>query len=97
MFCCPFLAAGVDYNATTAEFMFEGAPQQACVQINITSDDLEELDESFLVLLNTTLTSQTVSLNPRFAFVTITEGESQWCFVHGVRNTGTQKTIVVCY
>jgi len=69
---CPFSTAGVDYNATTAEFIFERAPQQACVQINITSDDLEEQNESFLVLLNTTVTSRTVSLNPQFVFVTIT-------------------------
>lgn len=30
-----------------------------------------EPDETFLLLLNTTLTSQTVSLNPGYAFVTI--------------------------
>ena len=69
---CPFSTAGVDYNSTATEFIFERAPQQACVQINITNDDLEEQNESFLVLLNTTVTSRTVSLNPQFVFVTIT-------------------------
>lgn len=65
----------MDYDVTTAELIFERAQQQVCVQINITNDDLEEQNESFLVVLNTTVTNQTVSLNPQVTIVTIT-GES---------------------
>ena len=74
-FVVPSQQDGVDYNVTTAELMFERAPQQVCVQINITNDDLEEQNESFLVVLNTIVTNQTVSLNPQVTIVTIT-GES---------------------
>lgn len=62
-----------DYIATSAEFLFEGAPQQLCTLINITDDDRIEPTEQFLVVLNTT--SQTVSLNPQFVFVTITDDD----------------------
>ena len=65
----------MDYIATSAEFLFEGAPQQMCVEINITDDDLVDPMESFLVILNTTLTSRTVSLNPQYVLVTITDDE----------------------
>jgi len=64
-----------DYIATSAEFIFEGAPQQLCTLINITDDDRIEPTEQFLVVLNTTRTSQTVSLNPQFVFVTITDDD----------------------
>ena len=67
----------MDYDVTTAELIFERAPQQVCVQINITNDDLEEQNESFLVLLNTTVTSRTVSLNPQFVFVTIIDDDCE--------------------
>ena len=65
----------MDYIASSAEFLFEGAPQQMCVEINIIDDDLLDPMESFLVILNTTLTSRTVSLNPQYIFVTITDDE----------------------
>ena len=61
--------------ARSAEFVFEDAPQQMCVDINITDDDIVDPSESFLVILNTTLTSKTVSLNPQFIFVTIVDDE----------------------
>ena len=61
--------------ASSAEFLFEGAPQQMCVDVNIIDDDLVDPMESFLVILNTTPTSQTVSLNPQYVFVTITDDD----------------------
>ena len=72
--------AGMDYNANITEFLFEDAPQQECIQINILNDEKMEQRESFLVLLNTTLTSQTVSLNPQYAFVTIIDDDSKLSF-----------------
>ena len=70
---------GTDYsigiNESTTEFLFEGAPQQECIQINILDDEIVEQNESFLVIINTTLTSQTVSLNPQYVFVNITDDE----------------------
>jgi len=69
----PILTDETDYIPTSAEFLFEGAPQQFCILINITDDGRSEPTESFLVILNTTRTSQTVSLNPQFVFVTITD------------------------
>lgn len=59
------------------EFIFEGAPHQVCVEITITDDGLVEPRETFLVVLNTTLTSQTVSLSPQFVFVTITDDDCE--------------------
>lgn len=72
MLCCPFSTGGVDYDVTTAELIFERAPQQVCVQINITNDDLEEQNESFVVVLNTTVTNQTV----------FTESSGHYCHNH---------------
>ena len=69
----PISTDETDYIATSAEFLFQGAPQQLCALINITDDGRSEPTESFLVILNTTRTSQTVSLNPQFVFVTITD------------------------
>ena len=70
---------GTDYiigiNESTTEFLFEGAPQQECIQINILNDEIVEQNESFLVIINTTLTSRTVSLNPQYAFVNITDDD----------------------
>ena len=70
---------GTDYsigiNESTTEFLFEGAPQQECIQINILDDETVEQNESFLVIINTTLTSRTVSLNPQYAFVNITDDD----------------------
>ena len=67
----------MDYNTSSANFIFDGDPQEACIRINITNDDLTEQNETFLVVINTTITSQTVSLNPAYAFVTITDDESK--------------------
>ena len=61
--------------ARSDQFVFEGSPHQVCVEITITDDDLVEQRESILVTLNTTLTSQTVSLNPQFVFVAITDND----------------------
>ena len=73
------LTDGTDYsigiNESTTEFLFEGSPQQECIQINILDDEIVEQNESFLVIINTTLTSQTVSLNPPYAFVTIIDDD----------------------
>ena len=70
---------GTDYsigiNESTTEFLFEGAPQQECIQINILNDEVVEQNESFLVIINTTLTSHTVSLNPPYAFVNIIDDD----------------------
>ena len=67
--------AGIDFIARSDEFIFEVALHQVCVEITITDDDLVEQRESFLVILNTTLTSRTVSLKPRFVSVTITDDD----------------------
>ena len=80
--------AGMDYNASSANFIFDGDPQEACIRINITNDDLTEQSESFLVIINTTITSQTVSLNPAYAFVTITDDEGK---------LAVGKTHILCY
>jgi len=76
---------GRDYSTNTTantstgtfEFIFEGTPQQECIEIDIIDDDIVEPDETFLLLLNTTLTSQTVSLNPGYAFVTIANDDRE--------------------
>ena len=73
--CNSVSTAGTDYNSSRTEFEFEGAPQQMCVEIDIFDDDLLDPRESFLVILNTTLTNRTVSLNPQYAFVTIADNE----------------------
>ena len=67
----------MDYNASSANFIFDGDPQEACIRVNITNDDLTEQSESFLVVINTTITSRTVSVNPAYAFVTITDDEGK--------------------
>ena len=67
----------MDYNASSANFIFDGDPHQECVPINITNDDLAEQNETFLVIINTTITSQTASLNPAYAFVTIIDDEGE--------------------
>ena len=67
----------MDYNASSANFIFDGDPQEACIRISIINDDLTEQNETFLVVINTTVTSQTVSLNPAYAFVIITDDESK--------------------
>ena len=70
---------GTDYSISTddgtTEFLFEGAPQQECIEISILNDEIVEENESFLVIINTTLTSQTVSLNPQYVFVTIIDDD----------------------
>jgi len=73
--CNPVSTAGTDYNSTRTDFEFQGAPQQMCIEIDISDDDLLDPTESFLVILNTTLTNRTVSLNPQYAFVTIADNE----------------------
>ena len=65
----------MDYTRSVANFLFDGDPQQQCSQINITNDNDVEQSEMFLVIINTTLTSQTVSLDPAYAFVTITDDD----------------------
>ena len=81
---------GTDYsisiNESTTEFLFEGAPQQECIQINILDDEIVEQSESFLVIINTTLTSQTVSLNPQYAFVTIIDDDRKLLLTRQARN-----------
>lgn len=67
----------MDYTRSVANFLFDGDPQQECIQINITNDNIEEQSEMFLVIINTTLTSQTISLNPAYAFVTITDDDGK--------------------
>ena len=73
-----FAHHGVTAIESTTEFLFEGAPQQECIQINILDDEIVEQSESFLVIINTTLTSQTVSLNPQYAFVTIIDDDRKY-------------------
>ena len=74
-----FPTDGTDYSISiddsTTEFLFEGAPQQECIEISILDDEIVEQSESFLVIINTTLTSQTVSLNPQYVFVTIIDDD----------------------
>ena len=67
----------MDYNASSANFIFHGDPHKECVSINITNDDLAEQNETFLVIINTTITSQTASLNPAYAFVIIVDDEGE--------------------
>ena len=44
-----------------------------------------ELDESFLLVLNTTLTSWTVSLDPGYAFVTIANDDCKlYLWIYGI-------------
>lgn len=74
----------MDFMGRSDEFIFEGAPHQVCVEITITDDGLMEQRESFLVILNTTLTSQTVLLSPQFVFVTITDDDCELKIVAGV-------------
>ena len=71
------MTAGIDYTRSVANFLFDGDLQQECIRINITNDDIEEQNEMFLVIINTTLTSQTVSLDPAYAFVTITDDDGK--------------------
>ena len=59
-----------------------GAPQQMCIQINITDDGVEEPRESFLVMLNTTQPSGFVSLNPQFISVIITDDDGEITFMN---------------
>ena len=68
----------MDYNASSANFIFDGDPHKECVPINIINDDLTEQNETFLVIINTTITSQTASLNPAYAFVTIVDDEGEF-------------------
>ena len=74
-----FPTDGTDYSISIddsiTEFLFEGAPQQECIEISILNDEIVEENESFLVIINTTLTSQTVSLNPQYVFVTIIDDD----------------------
>ena len=78
----PLSTAGMDYNASSANFIFDGDPQEACIRVNITNDDLAEQSESFLVVINTTITSRTVSVNPAYAFVTITDDEGKLALIY---------------
>ena len=74
--CLSISTAGTDYDATSNDLLFVGAPQQLCVQINITDNSLDEPRESFLVMLSTMLPSEFVSLNPQFISVIITDDDS---------------------
>ena len=79
---------GTDYIVSTniTEFQFEGAPQQECIQISILNDEIVEQNESFLVIINTTVTSQTISLNPQYVFVTIIDDDGKLSLTRQARN-----------
>ena len=76
MYFWSFSTAGKDYRKQKTELTFESDTQRLCSEIEIIPDDLQEGDESFMVLLCTVQT-HTVSLDPQIASVVITDDDSK--------------------
>lgn len=71
-----FSTAGKDYKKQKTELTFESDTQQLCSEIEIIADDIQEEDESFMVML-CTLQTHTVSLDPQIASVVIIDDDSK--------------------
>ncbi len=69
-----------DYLPLREALVFTPTPVGAsrCISVSLVDDYAVELDENFLVYLNTT--DESVTLHPVWAYVTITDSDGECCY-----------------